>query len=93
MNRILELDYMRGIAIILVVIGYVVLFSLRIDNADIVTLCSIFHIPIFFTVSGSLAHKNSERVCFYNEMKLLLKRSMALLVPLVIWPLVYNINI
>lgn len=91
MNRISELDYMRGIAIILVVMGHVVLFSLKIDNADIIMLFSIFHIPIFFTVSGFLAHKNSERVCFYNEMKRLLKRSMALLVPFVVWSLVNNV--
>lgn len=53
-QRILELDYMRGIAIILVIMGHVVQFSLLMKDAAIMSLIGICHMPIFFTVSGHL---------------------------------------
>lgn len=91
-QRIQELDYMKGSAIILVIMGHVVQFSLLMQDTNIVGLIGIFHMPIFFTVSGYLSYKCfSTNVCVSEYIKKLAKRSRILLIPLIIWSLVSNL--
>lgn len=87
MKRIPELDLMKGIATLLVVMGHVVLFSLKLEDSAIVGLIAIFHMPIFFTVSGFLSYKPAPAYKLGEEAKRLFVRSRTLLVPLVAWSL------
>lgn len=90
-HRIPELDYMKGIAIILVIMGHIVQFSMLIHNSAVVNLFAIFHMPIFFAVSGFLSYKETENLDLSDFIKRFLKRSRVLLLPLVVWSVLYNI--
>ena len=55
-QRICYLDNMKGVAIILVVIGHIMQFSFGFETSQPVKfLC--FHMPLFFYISGFLAYK------------------------------------
>ena len=51
-QRIEYFDQTKGVAILLVVIGHVMQFSFGIPKSNVVDMLSIFHMPIFFFVSG-----------------------------------------
>lgn len=89
-KRIHELDYIRGIAMFMVVMGHVLLFSLKVEHTALMALISICEMPLFFAVSGYLSHKEREEN-FKGMLVLLLKRSRALLVPLFVWSIVLNV--
>lgn len=90
MKRIPELDYMKGLAMMMVVMGHVLLFSLKVDHTALIAIINICEMPLFFAVSGYLSHKEREED-FKKAMSRLLVRSRTLLVPLVIWSIVLNI--
>lgn len=58
MQRLQYLDQMKGIAIFLVVIGHVMQFSFGIHGSSVNGMLEIFHMPLFFYVSGYLAYKS-----------------------------------
>lgn len=82
-QRIQYFDQMKGIAILLVVIGHVVQFSFGYTSSNVVNMLSIFHMPIFFYISGYLAYKSAEMgwkvVC-----KRLLLKTKQLIIPLTV---------
>ena len=90
MTRIYELDYIRGIAMLMVVMGHVLLFSLKIEHTALIGIIGICEMPLFFVVSGYLTHKEREEN-FKRLLSRLLIRSRTLLVPLVVWSIVRNI--
>ncbi|HBJ15153.1 MAG TPA: hypothetical protein DDY80_11135 [Parabacteroides merdae] len=90
MTRIYELDYIRGIAMLMVVMGHVLLFSLKIEHTALIGIIGICEMPLFFVVSGYLTHKEREEN-FERMLSRLLIRSRTLLVPLVVWSIVRNI--
>ena len=90
MTRIYELDYIRGIAMLMVVMGHVLLFSLKIEHTALIGIIGICEMPLFFVVSGYLTHKEREEN-FKRMLYRLLIRSRTLLVPLVVWSIVRNI--
>lgn len=90
-KRILELDYMKGIAIVMVVIGHVLIFSIGVDSVPIMSLIGICEMPFFFAVSGFLSYKYDNVLNIKDEMKKFIRRSRMLLVPLVVWSLILNI--
>lgn len=90
MTRIYELDYIRGIAMLMVVMGHVLLFSLKIEHTALIGIIGICEMPLFFVVSGYLTHKEREEN-FKKMLSRLLIRSRTLLVPLVVWSIVRNI--
>ena len=57
MKRIQYLDQMKGVAIIFVVIGHIFLFTPGASSTQVDTMLSIFHMPVFFFISGFLAYK------------------------------------
>lgn len=89
-TRINELDYVRCIAMLMVVMGHVLLFSLKIEHTALIAIIGICEMPLFFVVSGYLAHKDREE-SFKETMSRLLVRSRTLLVPLVVWSIVLNL--
>ena len=90
MTRIYELDYIRGIEMLMVVMGHVLLFSLKIEHTALIGIIGICEMPLFFVVSGYLTHKEREEN-FKRMLSRLLIRSRTLLVPLVVWSIVRNI--
>ena len=89
-KRINELDYIRCIAIFMVVMGHVLLFTLKIEHTALLGIIGICEMPLFFIVSGYLTYKEREE-SLKETMARLLKRSRALLVPLVVWSIVLNL--
>ena len=90
MTRIYELDYIRCIAMLMVVMGHVLLYSLKIEHTALIGIIGICEMPLFFVVSGYLTHKEREEN-FKRMLSRLLIRSRTLLVPLVVWSIVRNI--
>lgn len=93
-TRIAYLDSMKGLAILLVVIGHVMQFSFGKNPSDVVTMLSIFHMPIFFYISGYLLYK--EPSSFKDMITRLAKRAASLLVPyfvfLALWSIFSDVN-
>lgn len=58
MQRLQYLDQMKGIAILLVVVGHVMQFSFGIHSSSVNGMLEIFNMPLFFYVSGYLAYKS-----------------------------------
>lgn len=80
MQRLLYLDALKGILIVLVILGHAVQFT--IENYQHVFLFRFiysFHMPLFFLISGYLTFKGR-----YDE-QLVQKRAIQLLVPFVVW--------
>ena len=84
-KRIDYLDQMRGIAIILVVIGHVMQFSLGFGTSHLVDLIGIFHMPSFFFISGFLSYSSQNNRWF----ELVFKRFKRLCVPFVVFSLAW----
>lgn len=81
-QRIQYLDNMKGVAIILVVIGHIMHFSFGFETSQPVKfLC--FHMPLFFYVSGFFAYKKIASLSDLCER--LIKRGMTLLIPYVVF--------
>ena len=75
---------------LMVVMGHVLLFSLKIEHTALLGIIGICEMPLFFVVSGYLTHKEREEN-FKRMLSRLLIRSRTLLVPLVVWSIVRNI--
>ncbi|GLL54493.1 hypothetical protein KUBF_21550 [Bacteroides finegoldii] len=89
MKRIFELDYMRGIAMLFVVMGHILEFGLNADRYSYAFM-AIVQMPLFFTVSGYLAYKDKEHEGM-DTLHRFLVRSRILLVPLVVWSVILNV--
>ena len=82
------IDSLKGVAIILVVIGHVVGTMLGEDQATqnvLFRICYSFHMPLFMTISGFLTGGTTK------DFKWLRKRALRLLLPWVIWTTVFCI--
>ena len=75
---------------LMVVMGHVLLFSLKIEHTALIGIIGICEMQLFFVVSGYLTHKEREEN-FKRMLSRLLIRSRTLLVPLVVWSIVRNI--
>ena len=84
-RRIGELDFLKGIAIICVVVGHVHLFSLPPGGAEDWTYRVIysFHMPLFMTISGLLSASLFER----PVVRTVIARFRRLILPCLVWQL------
>lgn len=79
-SRLLFLDSLKGLLIIMVVIGHVIQFSNPDYQHDILfRFIYSFHMPLFLAISGYLTYKPK-----YDSV-LIKKRAVQLLVPFVAW--------
>ncbi len=83
-KRIAELDFIKGIAIMLVVIGHVISqvwnnYPYFYENNIIFKFCYSFHMPLFVFVSGWIS-----RLTIRNDIKWLIRRLKRLLIPYLI---------
>ena len=85
-QRLDYFDQMKGLAMIFVVVGHMMLFAFNINPSE-PSKFIYFNMPMFFYVSGYLAYKRIETV---KELgKRLGKRGMVLLVPYVMFLTLY----
>ena len=83
MQRLAYFDQMKGVAILLVVIGHVFLFSYgNIDNS-VFHMLTIFHMPVFFYISGYLAYRSIPTIAEWCQR--LWKKTHALLFPYLVF--------
>lgn len=78
---------MKGLAIILVVIGHVMQFSFGKIQSDVVNMLGIFHMPIFFYISGFFLY--NEFSTFKEMLHKLVVRSCSLVVPYLVFLLLW----
>ena len=57
-ERLVYFDQMKGVAILLVVVGHVLMFSFSSSDNSVYNMLTIFHMPVFFYISGYLAYKS-----------------------------------
>lgn len=81
-KRISYLDMMKGMAILLVVIGHLIQFSFGYEISHSVRFL-YFHMPVFFYISGFLAYKKI--LSFRDLGKKLIKRGITLFLPYVVF--------
>lgn len=80
MQRLQYLDQMKGIAILLVVVGHVMQFSFGIHGSSVNGMLEIFNMPLFFYVSGYLAYKSITG--FRSVLDRIIHKGKALVLPL-----------
>lgn len=81
-------DIMKGLAIIIVVLGHVLIFSFGIDQT-IANQVFFFNMPIFFYISGYLAYRHF--FSFRDLILRLFRRGMVLIVPYIVFLTSYSI--
>jgi len=79
---------MKGIAITLMVMGHIMIFSFQIDNSQPARLLT-FNMPLFFYISGFLAYKPITK--FKDLLDKIIHRSLLLLVPYIVFLTLYYI--
>lgn len=77
--RLLYIDQLKGFAILLVVIGHVSLFCGGSDGVIYDCIC-LFHMPLFFLLSGLVTRQIEE-----GKVSYLLKKMRVILIPFVAW--------
>jgi len=91
-NRIRYIDFAKGIAIILVVMGHMVQYNLKGDAANaIFNFIYSFHMPLFFFLSGYVAALKYEGICIRSVLPFIKKKSLSLLVPFLTWGILLNL--
>lgn len=90
MNRVDYFDQMKGIAILFVVIGHVFLFSFHNTNTAVDSLLTIFHMPVFFYISGFLAYSGATKIATIKDIAdRIWKKTHALLFPYLVFAGIY----
>lgn len=84
-NRIEYIDQLKGLAIILVVMGHVCSHSFSIDGTGFNYFYSSFHMPLFAFLSGIFSYKGFKE---WNNHELLLffkKKTCRIIIPFIWW--------
>jgi fucose 4-O-acetylase-like acetyltransferase len=87
-ERLTYIDQMRGIAILLVIMGHLIQFNgLGLNNAVFEFIYS-FHMPLFFIISGYIGFKTVKVNGLKSYILLLKKKFIGLMLPLLFWSLI-----
>lgn len=87
-NRIGYLDFLRGIAIITVVMGHIIQYNFSgAASVSCFNFIYSFHMGFFFFISGCTAALVSQRNTWSNFVPFVKKKALQLLVPYFIWGL------
>ncbi|MFS4482684.1 acyltransferase family protein [Hyunsoonleella sp. 2307UL5-6] len=91
-ERILYIDRLRGINILLVVMGHVITGNvINGESSEILVYGSTFRMPLFMFLCGYIASKVMKpKKIFDNYGAFVLKKCRTLLVPFFVWPLLVN---
>ncbi len=84
------IDISRGIAILLVVLGHIILLE-NPDNSHLLNNVQLyiysFHVPLFFIISGTLMYYSKDRYADYDILDLIKNKAKALLFPYITFSL------
>lgn len=89
-QRIEYVDYMRGIAIILVVIGHLIQFNGFPTSNPVFEFIYSFHMPLFFAISGYITQKVTRVETLHQYFIYLKKKFITIALPLITWSLLVN---
>jgi fucose 4-O-acetylase-like acetyltransferase len=92
-KRNLTFDYVRGVAMLSIIVGHLYFYSGRYAGSLVFQICDTIQIPVFMYVSGLLAHVSVDK---YGFRKLISSRVIRLLFPFfsfyIIWGLCDSSN-
>lgn len=89
-GRICCFDQMKGVAIILVVIGHLTQFCFGMNSTDVNRWLEIFHMPVFFFISGYFSYKILTK---YEDIRVQLwKKIRTITIPLLVWCVILTFN-
>lgn len=87
-KRNVTYDYLRGLAMLSIVIGHLYFYSRRAEGSWVFNICETMELPVFMYISGLLAHVSVDK---YGFRKLIMSKVVRLLFPLfsfyIIWGL------
>ena len=89
-SRVAYFDQMKAVAIILVVVGHLTQFTFGMHGTDVNRWLEIFHMPVFFFISGYFAYKVLP-TC-RDVLIQLWKRVHAIAIPLLVWCIVWTLT-
>lgn len=89
-KRIDYIDEIRGIAILLVVIGHIIQFNGISKNNSVFEFIYSFHMPLFFAISGYITQKVTHITNAKQYKSFIKKKFIALIIPLLTWSLIVN---
>ncbi len=89
-QRLEYIDFCRGIAILLVVIGHLIQFNGIATSNPVFEFIYSFHMPLFFAISGYITQKVTHIETGKQYLLYLKKKSIAILLPLLSWTLLAN---
>ena len=90
-ERLLYIDQLKGIAILLVVMGHFIQYnSLESTGNTLFSAIYSFHMPLFMFISGYVAFKTIRIDIFNKYSAFLIKKVNTLLVPFFVWPLIVD---
>ena len=87
-KRNVTYDYLRGLAMLSIVIGHLYYYSRRADNSWVFNVCETMELPVFMYISGLLAHVSVDR---YGFRKLIMSKVVRLLFPLISFYIIWGL--
>ncbi len=88
--RIDYIDEIRGLAILLVVMGHIIQFNGISTNNPVFEFIYSFHMPLFFAISGYITQKVTHINNINQYILFIKKKCRSLIVPLLTWSLLIN---
>ena len=90
-ERIEYIDKLKGLAIILVVMGHISEKSMNITTSPFNLFYDSFHMPLFMFLSGIFAYKSFKKWNLYEAIYFLKKKTLRILMPFVVIGGVYSV--
>lgn len=87
-KRNLTYDYLRGLAMLLIVIGHLYFYSGRHVGSLVFAICDTVELPVFMYISGLLAHVSVDR---YGVRRLVASKVVRLLFPLISFYIIWGL--
>ena len=85
MKRIIWIDTLKGLAILLVIMGHVCQMRFPVSGKWLANIIYSFHMPLFLFLSGLFARKAVEAADKRQVKSFIIKKAKQLLVPFIIW--------
>jgi fucose 4-O-acetylase-like acetyltransferase len=86
-ERLIYIDQMRGIAILLVIMGHLIQFNGLGTNNPVFEFIYSFHMPLFFAISGYIGFKTIRIYNLRSYIAFVGRKFRALMIPLLVWSL------
>lgn len=85
-HRLEYLDFAKGYAILLVVMGHVIQYNLTGESSTkVFNFIYGFHMPLFFFLSGAVASLGREKINSENAISYIKKKATTLVLPFIVW--------